>query len=274
MFTTIDTISYPEGLLNKIKFRIFPPKIKAEIISVPDGADFLKLKVPAKNDEINWKKVRKIAEKNAMNLVLPDWISIPYSPQLEKFKSDVLPRIITVNSAKKLLETACSVGYIFDIGIIDYCGLCCDLLYDFPEYAANITIVTMKPEKFEAFKSEAMKNFGIAVRLTDDITKAFDLPVIIIPTPLSTATAFSRFSAIIAVDGKNIFSSRVLCANKINLPEKYKALLPKGVSPLYFASALYEISGVSSLNSCYSPSFLCGGSQISYQDAIKYLDLK
>ncbi len=270
MFTTITTISEPKNFFGKLKHKLLPPPIKSEIITVPDGCGFLHLEVPLIRGEIQWSNVKTVAGQNAANLVLPKWITPPDGNRIKAFKSIDLPRRITVNSIIKLLSMRKNI--MNEIAVIDYMGGCAGLLEKLPEYSAGILIVTAKPERYESVKRSAMNTYGVTLRITDDISKAFDCPLVMIPSPMWSAVAFSRLSVIIAADSRNIYSSNVYLANGINLEQRYLDLLPEGVSPLYFASALYEISGVKSIKYCFSPVFSKNNHIFTYYDVLKSLD--
>jgi hypothetical protein len=272
MFTTIKTISPPENFFGKIKYRLLPPAIKSEIIDVPDGSGYLSLTVPLIKGEIVWNSVRSAAGKNAENLVLPKWINPPQSNTIKPFKSIDFPRRVMMNSALRVLSLRPRSHIISEIAVIDIMGGCAELIGRLPDYCGCLKIITSKPQRYENFRMEAMEKYGVAAVITEDISKAFYSPLVLIPSPIWKPVAFSRMSNVISVSSDNIYSSRVFVPDGIALEEKYSSLLPYGVSPLYFACALYEISGVSGLKDSCCTAFRQNNTILSYREVISMLD--
>lgn len=272
MFTTINTISPPENFFGKIKYALLPPAIKAEVVEVPEGTGYLSLKVPLIKGKIVWNSVRTVVGANASNMVLPKWMQPPESNTLRIFKSIDFPRRVAMNSALRILQLRPRNRIISEIAVIDIMGGCSEFVERLPDYCSCLKIITSAPEKYEDFRISAMENSGVAAIISDDISKAFDTPLILIPSPMWKPVAFSRLSTVISVSSKNIYSSNVIVPEGICLDEKYAQILPTGVNPLYFASALYEISGVASLGKSCSCAFRRNNTVLSYKDVISMLD--
>lgn len=272
MFTTINTISPPENFFGKIKYALLPPPIKAEVVKVPDGTGYLSLEVPLIKGKIQWNNVHTVAGNNAENLVLPSWLEPPESNTIKSFKSIDFPRRVAMNSALKMLKMRPRNNLLPEITVIDLMGGCSDFVRELPNYCSCLKIITSNSARYESFRDELMEQSGVAAIISEDISKAFYSPLILIPSPIWKPIAFSRLSVIISVSSKNIYSSNVLVPEGIMLDDKYEELLPHGVNPLYFASALYEISGVNELKNSSCSCFRQNNTLLTYRQVISMLD--
>lgn len=272
MFATINFIYPPENLFSKIKYNLLPPPINTERINVPEGSDFLKVFVPVIRGKVYWSNVNSVLGKTANNLLMPKSTKVKEIGEIRRFKSERFYRIFCVNSTLKLLSLLPKMHLPHEVSVIDYSAVCAPLLGSLPKYCRSVKIITYREEKYSLFKQRAMEEYGCAIITTDDLSRAFDSPVIIMPDGSRKAVAFSRESYIFSPFSDNIYSSNVFTMNGVSLDRKYLDLLPSGIEVSEFAAALYEQSDVSSLGHSVCSSFKRNNELLSYKDIINILD--
>ena len=272
MFATIKTVSEPENFWGKIKYNLLPPPIQSEVVHVDGGSDFLKLTVPIVRGKIYWNHVQSVAGAAAQNLLTTRDVAVREQPQLRTFQSDKLQQLVTINSFFKLLSLLPAGMLEKECAVIDFPGTLARNLRLLPRRCRTVRIITANPEKYRALAEESLTQYGCALQINEDITAAFSAPVVLIPHRAQIPTAFSSTSVVFAAFRENLYTSRLITAEGISLPEKYLSLMPKGIPPLQFAGALYELSGVSALADGVCPAFRLQNQILSYQEVISVLD--
>ena len=272
MFATINTVSSPENFWGKIKYNLLPPPVKTEVIRVEDGSDFLHITVPVIRGKIYWNNVTAATGDAVKNLVVPKDLSDFERVKLKVFKPERFLSLVTINSFLKVLELLPRKRLISECAVIDFSASFTSVLSVLPKYCRTIRIITANEEKYELFAGASLCEFGCAVNISKDISKAFDSATVLIPSVPKQPLAFSRLSAVFSPSAENIYAGTVLTPEGINLPSDYLKLMPGGIDPISFGAALYELSSVSSLSKCVCQSFKNRNSLLSYKDAINLLD--
>lgn len=272
MFATVNFIYPPETFFAKIKYNLLPPPIRVEKIEVPEGSPFLQVEVPVIRGKIYWSNVLANVGKAGKNLLLREDILPEKFAHLKRFESKNFHKILCVNSALKALSLIPPMRMPAEVAVIDLNGSCASHITPLPKYCRGIKIITARDGAYERFKAHAMEEYGCAVMTGDNISRAFESPVVIMPNGSQRAIAFSRNTLIFAPNPENIYSSKVLVPEGINLKSKYLNLVPKDIPPAYFAAALYEQSGVSELKNSLCCSFRQNNKLFSYKEVISMLD--
>lgn len=272
MFATIHTIREPENFWGKIKYNLLPPPVKAETVQTEEGSGFIKLTVPIVRGKIYWSNVRAAAGTAADRLLLPGSIRSYEPVNLRVFESERFPALLCVNSFLKLLSLLPQKQLLSECAVIDYSAAFARQLTALPRYARTIKIITANAEKYADFSRRCMEEYGAAVLFSEQISKAFDSPIVLYPKRAQIPTAFSRNSIVFAGTADNLYTSHLFTPEGVTLPARYLNLMPPGISPLSFAAALYEVSGVGSLALACSPAFRQNNLIFSYKDVISLLD--
>ena len=272
MFATIHTISEPENFWGKIKYNLLPPPVKTEVVRVEDGSDFLNITVPVIRGKIYWNNVSAATGDAVKNLLVPRNLAEPDRVKLKVFKPEKFLSLVTINSFIKVLELLPKRRLISECAVVDFPASFTSLLSVLPKYCRTLRIITANEEKYELFSRTSLLDFGCAVNISKDISKAFDSPTVLIPAPQKHPLAFSRTSKVFAPSGEKIYAGTLLTPEGVNLPSEYLKLMPAGIDPISFGAALFERSGVSALSKCACQSFSKNNSLLSYKDVISMLD--
>ena len=272
MFATITTIQEPENFWGKLRYNLLPPPVKAEKIAVEGSSGFLKLTVPIVRGKIYWNPVRQVAGDTLRHLVLPPAFELREQENLRRFHSDRFLRLLCMNSFFKLLSLLPRHRLLQECAVIDIPAGAVGAVKALPRYCRTIKIITANEEKYTPFVRYCLEEYGTAVCLSEHISKAFDAPVVLCAQRMEIPTAFSRNSLVFAPQAQNLYTSNLLVPEGANIPTRYLSLLPKGIAPLTFAAALYEVSGLSELSDCVCPAFRMQERILSYADVISMLD--
>lgn len=270
MFTTITTKSAPTDFIGKLKYRLLPPAIESRSVHVPGGSDYLSLTVPLIKGRIVWNNVRTVVGGNCRDILLPDSVSAPEESFIKPFKINRFGRLLTVNSTQEIIKRRGEA--VREISVVDFSGSASDYLKELPEYCRTLKIITANREKYTFYKAEMMDTYGAAVLITNDISKAFDSALVIIPSALRRPAAFSRQSKVFCFSPRNIYASCIFVPDGVNLPEKFLRIKPENIDTLEFAAALYEVSGVEELKKSISLGFKKRNSKLDYNEIISMLD--
>ena len=272
MFATINTINAPENFWGKLKYNLLPPPVKTEVVRVEGGSDFLHITVPVIRGKIYWNNVSAATGEAVKNLVVPNEFSDLDRVKPIIFRPEKFLSLLTINSFLKVLELMPRRKLLRECAVIDFSASFTSLLSVLPKYCRTLRIITANEEKYELFARAGLLDFGCAVNISRDVSKAFDSSTVLIPASSRHPVAFSRMSTVFSPKSENIFTGKLFTPEGINLSSDYLKLMPKGVDPITFGAALYELSGVSALSKCACQSFKSNNSLFSYKDVISMLD--
>lgn len=272
MFATINTISEPENFWGKIKYNLLPPPVKAEKVEIEGSSGFLKLTVPIVRGKIYWNNVRQVAGDALSNVLAPGNFYLHEQADLRRFESERFMQQLCMNSFFKLLTLLPQRQLLQECALIDFSASLAGSLEALPRYCRTIKIVTANENKYAPFVRYCMEEYGAAVYLTGQIGRAFDSPVVLYPKRAAVPTAFSRNSLVFAAFCDNLYTSHLLTPEGATVPARYLKLMPKGINPLQFAAALYEVSGLQELAGSVCPAFRENNRILSYKDTLQLLD--
>ena len=268
----MNVITEPESFFGKIKYNLLPPAVKTEVVSLSEGDDFLRLTVPIVRGKIYWNNVRAAAGESCRVVLAQKGVPVAESVHFKTFESERFLSLLALNSFLKLLRMFPRHHYLQECCVVDLSAAFAERLQDLPRYCRTIKVITATPERYEAFRLHCLREYGCAVCISDNLSKAFSSPVVLLSKTPTHASAFSNTSLVFAGSAKNVYTSRLLTPEGVSLPAKYLSMLPAGINPTAFAAALYELSGVSSLSKCVCPSFRQNNLIYSYKEVVEMLD--
>ena len=272
MFATLNTVSEPQNFWKKLKYNLLPPPVTAEHVPTAEGSGFIKLTVPIVRGKIYWNNVRAALGDTAANLVTPVGFHTHTPVNLQTFRSERFDAKLCLNSFLKLLSFLPKKMLMQECAVIDIAGTLAGEIEALPRFCRTLKIITANEKKYAHFLSFCLEEYGSAVYVSDNISRAFDAPVVLFPKRAEIPTAFSRTSVVFAGARENIYTTHLITPEGVTLPDTYARLMPPGINPTAFAAALYEKSGVTSLARCVCPVFRENNRILGYKDALRLVD--
>ena len=272
MFATLNTVAEPQNFWKKLKYNLLPPPVTAEHVPTAEGSGFIKLTVPIVRGKIYWNNVRSALGDTAASLITPVGFHTHTPLNLQTFHSERFEAKLCLNSFFKLLSLLPKKELLKECAVIDISGTLAGELKPLPRFCRTIKIITAGESKYNPFSQFCLEEYGSAVYISDNISRAFDAPLVLFPKRAEIPTAFSRTSVVFAGARENIYTTHLITPEGVTLPEMYARLMPPGINPTAFAAALYEKSGVTSLARTVCPAFRENNRILSYKDTLQLVD--
>ena len=211
------------------------PEIKSQRYNLPSGDAFFTVTADRHLGRIPWKKLEKCLGILRKNILLPEDMTIPPDINITAFTPDILPHLLLINSATDYIIRHKQSFRSKSLTIFDEKGIYQSYIEQLLPYFSSIRIITADTEKYEALLQALLENYGFSLIISDE--EAFGSDIVIshqCKVPLYfEGTVFTN-------EKRYLMNGEVLSGSEIVLPDQYENIRPKNISPLLFASALYE----------------------------------
>jgi hypothetical protein len=211
------------------------PQIQSQRINLPSGDAFFIVTADKHLGKIPWNKLEKCLGILKHNILLPDNITVPEGINITKFSSDILPRLILMNSATDYITNHRFHFQNKSLTIFDEKAIYQSYIEKLLPYFCSIRIIIDLPEKYNFLSRNLLENYGFSLIISTE--ESFNSDVIIshnCKAPIYfDGTLFSD-------EGNRLMNGRVFTGSEITLPELYERLRPENIGDILFASALYE----------------------------------
>ncbi|HZJ78380.1 MAG TPA: hypothetical protein VFD52_06260 [Clostridia bacterium] len=250
MFAVLYVLERDKDWLAAFRERFKPAQPVIYSVGVKSGAPFFKVKVKETRNGIPWQSVKSICGRLSQKLLLTKDIQLPEKYDMDVFVPEVLPARLIFNCAAETLSRCAAKTSQLSVCIVDKKGVLSQFIDNIVMYATTIKIVTKDVCSYSIVASEIMDKFGATLIIDDNIKLAQDCTVVI-TTDISMLSG--KEEGIIFAPSNTCEGSfkNVVSGEGVNMPTEYQELLPEGIEPLLFASALHELCGVDTLGNCY-----------------------
>ena len=263
MFTVLELEPRVPTFREKVLHRK-PPQPQLTRVAVKSGAPFFILHVAAPPDAIPWDTVFYTAGRCAARLLTAPDIVLPKSDRVRRFVPQFLPLRTALQTLSYILRLAKLPPKRLCIGVHDPNGALCGSAEILLRYAADVRIVTEKPDDYAAYSRSLLEQYGAGFTVDTLVSLFRGCNVLLCPDaqilPDDSAVRFSCTPA-----------AGAFLLRGVPLPEPYAALLPDGIDPDLFAAALYELCGVHVLGTLCADCFAPDGTTLTPEDAAKRL---
>lgn len=240
MFAVLKILENEKGFLAKLKFRFNPPEPKLLRVNVAGGAPFYYLEIYENQCGENYNEIVYALGRCSEYLVLCGNYTLPENKLLGVYRPAKLPQLLLMNSAVSFLDKLKYDKTEFGIGIVDMRGDYTAFVEDFVNRAASVRVVTECPERYEPVREKLFDEWGFSLVVSESYSLIKDCDLTVSPET-NTQRLYNR--SIVYFDREKKLRN-VYKAGQFSIPEEYKKIMPEGVDPLIFASALYELCGV------------------------------
>lgn len=240
MFAVVKFLEEPTKLLDKIKFKMSPPKPVLSRINLKNSAPFYYLEIYRSLCGNEGEYIRQILGRCADSVIYCEKTLALNFKSVKKFLPKFLNKILLFNTALNYIK---SKNIKFDsICIVDKDGIFTDRIFELIELANSIYIVTNFQGKYKKLVEDIYNKYGAYIIVDDKFGNFNNFDVVI--SPYENFNRFLNYSFII----KESDTFNVYRCSGVTLPENIKSIMPGGVEPILFASALYELCGCKQLS--------------------------
>lgn len=241
MFTVLQIEEKTTGFFQKMRERFRPTKPFLQRVEVKSGAPFFILRLRKEKGEIPWDKVAYHAGRTAKRLVIPDGITPPEDSGISPYTPEYLPFILLFNTALKGIKKDLSEPNLRRMTVIDKRGILARHIEKAVDYVGEITIMTDNRERYEAVAEKILKDTGAVIRLVEEPDTFANYLI------AEDIRNFSTQAKVYCLNHEEVKAEDIIRFENISLPPEYEELRPVSISAITFASALYEMCGVTRL---------------------------
>lgn len=246
MFFTLEIKKREKTLKGKMHDFLYPPQIDVRPLRLGKGLPYYAVSVYLYKGTIPWKSIEEVCGKLCSKAVVDSGIVIDESTKIRRFKPKKLPvTALFLGAVEKLKELSLNRTKT-NIVVFDRNGILCGEIFRLVPYVSEIKIVTDKKSCYDDLHDRLLTEYGISIMICGKADIDIISSAVIISDRSSDIP--SAFNGILFTNEKRkLLGATVFCSDKINLPPDILGSVPKGIPPLYFASALYELCAVKEL---------------------------
>lgn len=196
--------------------------------------------------KVNWTVIDRFVKAQRNRVLCAPSLALPADSGYKRFHSAELSRRMCENAAVFLLRAAEFRGVkavLIDnsgdsVGLCEYLSDFCDPVY----------VVTAATEIYAAQAEYLLNERGAALRICGGTDCLKDADLIIAPEKLTQTLPCPTYSLILTGEKPSAQQNTTAISDYfIELPSKYKELCPGDLDEMYFASALFALTGAREL---------------------------
>ena len=256
MFAVLRVKENEKGFINRLKFKLKPPAPKLERVPVKSAAPYYYLELFENQCGEKFEEVAEMLGRCAGFIITCDGFMLPSDSLCDYYRPSRLPQTMLLNSAVEYAAEKSRNNSWQSIGIIDPKANFANCIEKLIVNVPSVKVVTDCPQQYENTAQALYDNWGFSLVVSQNISAVSDCDMIISPETNEQRIYNRR----IVINNKDSLKHMELRGEGFTLPKEYERIMPQGVEPLTFASALYELCGVSEL------------SAMSYNGLIKVCD--
>lgn len=256
MFAVLQILEREKDIFSIIRERLNPSKPAISSKAVRSGAPFFTVTVKKNKNGVPWQCVKTMCGRLSQRLLVVGDEVLPDGYGMDLFEPTVLPAKLILNCAVEAFSRCEAQAAKLSVCIVDRKGVLSSIIDGLVMHAATIKIVTDKSSLYALTASDIMERFGATLIIDDNISLAKDCTAVI-TTDISLLEGSEKGVIFAPSCRRNTAYHNVVTGDGIVMPEEYVRIKPEGISPLIFACALHELSGVAVLErSCFERIFL------------------
>ncbi|MGN0635063.1 MAG: hypothetical protein ACI4I5_02480 [Acutalibacteraceae bacterium] len=244
MFTVLQvTQEKPRGFA-RILWKLHPPEPEFVKVAVKSGAPFFILRVRTAEKAPPWEDILYTVGRCASRILTDTDISLPENRNVRLFAPKHLPLIAAMRTMTEVLSLSDIPPHKCVIGVYDPFGSLCGRAEQLLQCASDVRVCTQRTAEYDEESRRLFRlcGAGLTVGETTDLFRRCNILL------CADADIFPAQCVTFACRGtarENLFLCKAL-----DIPEPYRSQTPENIDPGLFASALYELCGVRSLEQC------------------------
>lgn len=241
LFAILECVPFqPEKCFWKRWFQKIPePQI--ERVAVRGGSYFYVVKVFLdKYGEFDEELLRNSIGNAIYRVILKKGSSLPQNTTLKEFKPTLYPTLLFLHMALDYVKEKESEKRERSLGVRDEDAKLLENILPFAPFAKSILVYTKNETAYEETAQKMLGYYGLPLQLTEDEQKLKTCSILL--EPFSKDNGKSRGILHLQRGMRDSF-----CGEDISLPMELLKRCPENIDQVLFASALYEICNVKSL---------------------------
>ena len=237
MFVVLEPQPRAKGFSMRARGFLRPAVPKLVQVKLPSAAAFYRLPLPFARRGIDWRRVRGAAGGLAERLLLPPEVVLPEGCGCAVWQGTRLAETQCFHTALALLRVCAFDPRGLCVTLVDRDARFTHELRLLMPLAAELRVVTERPERYAPVREAMLAEYGAALLLSESLSAAQGGRFVIAPQADSLAdTALDT----IAVTNGATNARFAVRGQGCTLPPEYAALCPPKIPPESFAAALYE----------------------------------
>ena len=246
MFVALVKDENSENIFERFKDIFREPLVKKIKAEVPGALPFYTIEAKSYRSEYPWKAVEAAAGALRSRVLFPPETFPPQESLLVPFKADIFSERLLFNAAAESIQKMQLDPCRVSITLFDENAFLVDLVEKLVPLAFRLRIITNCVTAYEKLGEYLLERFGISIvisaRADDNILSS---TFIISDTAKNVPLIFP--GVLFTNRKEKLMNAVVMTGEGFDLPEKYLSILPRGIEPLSFAGALYELCGADEL---------------------------
>lgn len=255
VFFVLKTEEGLSGFRGKLHDLVSPPEITTEKITPDGGLAFYVVTARLYRGTVPWNTISQLCGKLRTKALTQNGLEPDPDSGIRLFNPKIFPQRVLFNSA---VATLCKMQldpHDVEICFVDENANVTDLVYKLKDFACRLKVITNCPGVYEQIGKQLLRDYGlsliIASRVDDSVLTS---TVLICADPLSVPLTYGGI--LMTNKKRRLMNAAVLCGKEIEIPKKYRELMPDAVDEMTFAGALYELCCVQELESTEYKSLL------------------
>lgn len=238
--------------------------VRAQVVPVGTGGYLQITAVPDREGRIDWDEVRQAAGREAGRMLFPAGVRPPGGYGFGSFSGHALSRTLMAAAAQQLLRMASVPPKHMSIGLYDPSGSLATLVPALLPFAADVRVVTGRPQAYEGAERIAMAMFGAALPVTREAETLTGAKLILAPEGLGHIRPRARGLVLSGVpdDRPGVVGGYVP-----QVPPQWLQNAPDRCDIWRFLAGLYELSGLREIAAEPPRLLYVGGHTFSLRDA-------
>lgn len=238
--------------------------VRAQVVPVGTGGYLQITAVPDREGQIDWDEVREAAGREAGRMLFPAGVRPPGGYGFGSFSGHALSRALMAAAAQQLLRMASVPPKHMSIGLYDPSGSLATLVPALLPFAADVRVVTGRPQAYEGAERIAMAMFGAALPVTREAETLTGAKLILAPEGLGHIRPRARGLVLSGVPDDR---SGVVGGYVPQVPPQWLQNAPDRCDIWRFLAGLYELSGLREIAAEPPRLLYVGGHTFSLRDA-------
>lgn len=255
---------HPRGWRQRIRKQLHPRgEVCSRLVSTPGGHYLQVTAATGRGGRVDWREVRRVAGGEATRLLYSRRLSPPTSSGLSRFSGNALRRALMCETACHLLHAVPALARC-PVVICDPQARHLSLADALVPLAAELHILTARPDHYHPVVENAMQRHGAALLLTDDLSSVAGAALVLAPEGMHTNAPMPRGWVLSGVEQAR---PRTITGYLPADYADYIPTLPTGCDAWDYLAGLYELSGATALGE-KPPLALYAGNQHLTPDAL------
>ncbi len=270
VFAVLQILEKEKDVFSIVREKFNPTKPVISSVAVRSGAPFFVVTVKKTKYGVPWQTVKTVCGRLSQRLLLPEGLTLPDGYGMDSFEPAVLPAKLILNCAAEAFSRCETEASRLSICIVDRKGVLPHIIDSLIMHAATIKIVTDKLSVYSMAAADIMERYGATLIIDDSIGLAQNCTAVI-TTDISQLSGSEKGLIFAPQCRHRADFKNVVTGEGIAMPEEYLRLIPEGVNPLLFASALHELCGVAVLEKAAFQKYLLNSAPASIFDISKLI---